>query len=611
MEEKVPLPTTTRAPTSNKPTSSGIGNQKNPFYGGGHDNFPSLERALGTPGGHQHKCCEHGSSCGSRTDSLDLSIDARAALHEHLRQVNKFGMDGEFAEQRGTSNGEVPPTALPSNTLDEEWENILQGNSVDFHHSLNDSSLPTFDRLQVLNANTTENDIEVAVVEMTCIEADVDDDYFNSSKVWQLMTPEKNRGRNPRAVTNRNQDVSYDDDYDDDEQNSPERSCVVETTPHPDFLKQDKVSPLSSSNESSQPSPRPSNSTPPKTCHSPLEGLSPLAAAAAAIAQNLERNPSRVASVALADFLNDDSGVQNSLLMTSVHEDLPLITSPFAPAPDMEGSFADWSVHSVENPSFVLSSAMTPIRQLPPLSPIPSVRGSPSNCRRGSGSGNWSNPSRGSPRSSASSSSYGRGSWRLSMEASPPRRGDLDFALREEVISPIRPIKLAPTHEEEEEKAAAAAAAVKQEFVPGNSTTPLSSLAKQAAQTAEQFLQGRRKSPLQPPNKWPSLGSVDSFESSSTAGMADVKFQQNIHCDTVIKTASHDPHRDGMTAPVVSLDTLSSTDNSGFRSTRSADHNLIDRRRFRTVVPRRIVFPHDSDDHEHHADSFDRPCQSF
>eukprot|EP00977_Amphora_coffeiformis_P027641 scaffold34628_cov166-Amphora_coffeaeformis.AAC.9 len=603
MEVQAPPPTTAGAPLLNKPSSSGTtGNQKNPFYGGGRENFPSLDRALGALIDNEHKSSDHSSSSDSRTDSLDLSIDARAALHEHLRHVNKFGVDGEVAEQRETSTGDVSSsrlasTALPNNTLDEEWENILQGNPMDFHYSLNDSALPTFDRLQVLNATTPENDIEVAVMEMTCIEADGEDDYFNSSKVWQLMTPEKNRGRNPQAVTNRNEQDSY---HDDEEDNTPESACMVKTTrtPHPDFIKQDRVSPLSSSNESSEPSPRPS----PTASQSPLEALSPLAAAAAAIAQNLERNPSRVASVALADFLTDDTGLHNSLLMTSVHEDLPLITSPFAPAPDMEGSFADWSVQSAENPSFVLPSAMTPIRPLPPLSPIPSVRGSPSSSRRGSGSG--SHPSRGSPRSSTSSSSFGKGSWRLSIQASSPQRADLDFGLREEMISPIRPLKLAPTHEEEETS--------EQESSSGNGATRLSPFAQQAAQTAELFLQGRRKSPLQPPNKWPSLGPADSFESSSTAGIADLKFQQNILRSTTTKTVSHhDPHKDAMTAPLASLDTMSSTDHSGLRSTRSADHALIDRRRFRTVVPRRIVFPDDFTDHDHHGDSFDRPCHSF
>ena len=597
MDAKSPPPTNARAPPSKKP-----GN-RNPFYGGARDNFPSLERALGSLLDNQHASSDNCSLSGSRTESLDLSIDARAALHEHLRHIAKFGMDNEFAEQShaptaDTSSSLPPAAALPNNTLDEEWENILQGNPLDFHYPLNDSTLPTFDRLQVLDATTAENDIEVAVTEMTFISVTGEDDYFNSSKVWQLMTPEKNRGRRPQAVTNRDEEDSYNDE-DEGEDNTPESACMVETA-RPDPMGQDKVSPLYSSNES-EPSPRPSPSASPMTSQSPLEALSPLAAAAVAMAQDLERNPSRMASVALADFLDDASGVHNSLLdsllVTSVHEDLPLITSPFAPAPDMEGSFADWSVQSVENHSFVMPSSMTPIRPLPPLSPIRSIRGSPSSSQRGSGS----HRSRGSPRSSTSSSSFGKGSWRLSMHASSPQRTDFDFGLRDEMVSPIRPLKLAPTQEEASE----------QESSPVGSASPLSPLAKQAAQTAARFLQARQKPSLQPPNKWPSLGSADPFESSSTAGMADCKFHQNIHRAAMTKMAPNDPHKDAMTAPLVSLDTMSSTDHSGIRSHRSADHALIDRRRYRSVVPRRILFPDDYANNEQHGDSFDRPCNSF
>ena len=112
----------------------------NPFYGGCRDNFPSLDRALGTTlsdvvevvaapaaindnnslmcgggGGdnfnfaqqqeEQHELlfqiADNVSS--SPTESLDLSIDARAALHEHLRHVAKYGVDGEFAARRASA----------------------------------------------------------------------------------------------------------------------------------------------------------------------------------------------------------------------------------------------------------------------------------------------------------------------------------------------------------------------------------------------------------------------------------------------------------------------------------------------------------------------------
>lgn len=597
--------------TSSARNSTGGNQQRNPFYGRVRDNFPSLDRALGTLlDNQQNNSSEHGSSSGSRTDSLDLSMDARAALHEHLRHIAKFGVDGEFAEQgqatadTDASPGRAPKDAVPNNTLDDEWENILQGN-------LDDSTLPTFDRLQVLNDTVSDNDIEVAVVEMTCIEGDEEDDFFNRSKVWQLMTPEKNRGRRPQAVTSRN-----DEEYSDEEEGdtTPESACLVETN-HPD-MKQDKISPLSSSNEdSSEPSPpQRSPSAPPSTETSPpgmfAEAMSPVAAAAAAMAQDLERHPSRLASVALADFLGDDSGLHNSLLSTSVHEDLPLITSPFEPATDLEGSFADWSVKSVENPSFVLPSAVTPIRPLPPLSPIHSLRGSPSSSQRGSNSNSsGSHPNRGSPRSSKSSSSSGIPSWRVFDQESSPQRSDLERGLREEMISPIRPLNLAPTQEEDE------VPSEQDSSSPHDKTESLSPLAKRAAQTAVQFLQSRKSTPfsLRPPtsSRWPDLGSADSFETTSTAGMAGEKCQQQTFTPIVKTIVPQDLHKDALTAPLLSLDTVSTTDQSGLRSTRSADRALRDRRRYRTVVPRRIIFPNDGDCNEAHGDSFDRPSQSF
>ena len=162
------------------------------------------------------------------------------------------------------------------------------------------------------------------------------------------------------------------------------------------------------------------------------------------------------------------------------------------------------------------------------------------------------------------------------MQTSSPQRADLDFGLREEMISPIRPLKLAPTHEEEDEEPS------QRESSPRIGATSLSPLAQKAAQVAAQFLQDQPKATrsLQPPiSKWPSSDHVDSFDSSSTAGMVDAQFHQHIHCST---GAFPDAHKDMLlTAPLVSLETMSSTDQSGLRSFRSADSGLHDRRRYR------------------------------
>jgi hypothetical protein len=724
----------------------------NPFAGGGRLNFPSLERALAPPPNHfenqEETRGDVDNVSSSPTESLDLSIDARAALHEHYRHVAKYGLDGELTVTKppprasSGNEGDVAGTAiaLPRqnryqpdlslnisgeveasfndtassydttpllNTLDEQWENILQGNNqsiqdfpdTSFHSS---SVLPTFDRLQVLNPTAGENeDIEVAVMEMTCIEASDEDDYFNSSKVWQLMTPEKNRGRPPPdIVTQRNQD--YSDASDDD--NTPDSACMVGSN-HDDNQQFPLGVGLRCSISPNKTPPSHSFASSPISLDSLPPDLPPVAAAAANAAAEWGGSPhqKRVASVALTDFSNDmigatgnntllatrdvigdeTGGLHNSLLATSIHEDLPIISTPFdAVVPDPEGSFADWSVQSPEH-SFTLPSAVTPIRPLPPLSPIHNVRGSPDNSRPGTTSNSSSSsnkrnssssnnvPSRSSARSSTSSSSLslGRG-WRL--PTTSMHRSELDFGIRQDTPSPIQhsvspeasheipssanlllSLEDAPTdfvrqgdasgsqsspspsarspgiyldtkvnrsiNLEKESAAFGPISSRTKDILPQARSPchggPLSSTAAQAGKMAAKYLQTVPHPSRRPLSKseWPAgdlvLAPTESFE-SSTVAMGESKLSVR----RITSSPSGAQDKDALTAPLVSLDSIDSGRSEfsrcspGVRSTLSVDGALERRRAYRSVVPRRILFPQDFSAENERGDSFERPA---
>jgi hypothetical protein len=396
------------------------------------------------------------------------------------------------------------------------------------------------------------------------------------------------------------------------------------------------------------------------------------------------------------------AGLHNSLLHTSIHEDLPLITAPFeAIVPDPEGSFADWSVQSPEH-SFTLPASMTPIRPLPPLSPIHNLRGSPSSSHRGSsgssGSGSGSHHhahprggsggggssssshnhrSRGSSARSSASSSSGR-SWRLPVNS--PHRSEPDFGMRQDPASPIlaslspeRPPHSASNPAESWENEAdpfslpdekptkpwlssaplvgevteqnvkslegdssssdAPSRSHKKAVAPAFPEDALSPLAAQAAQAAAMYLQTHQREARRRPSskhEWPATGELalaptESFE-SSTVGLVDS--QLSVHRVTGATTASGTlgpPDKDGLTAPLLSLDSIDSDGPSSEHSrgttarttgTRSVEDVGATRRNFRSVVPRRILFPTDGvEGNVKEGDSFDRgllpPSQSF
>lgn len=444
----------------------------NPFVRGVRDNFPSLAVALADD------LTVNDSRNDSRNDSadldmsMDLSIDARAALHAHQRHVAKYGVDGEGnAHNNHSTHG---------TTLDQEWERILQGSphqegGADDDRASSFVSLPAWNRTHVLSSN--EQDIEVAVMDITCIEGEGQaDDFFNSSQVWQLLTPEKNRHRPMGGVTHR-----CDDDDEED---------------------------FSSNNDDTTPDEE--NHPPPQNSCLPEGEEVPQAA----------RLPTRDFLHDLAAVDRDYYGMHNSLLATSIHEDLPLIQGADA----VEHSF-ECSAIGLESPdtSFVLhntSSAtnMTPIR---PVQASSAMRGSPTGSRRTSSSGTRHSGSRTSPWSSSRSS----GSRRLSAgglfgamaspirpDVSPLRRAfptsrshqACPFreasSFREALPSPIRPnnpqgspfrVALGPIAPSSEvgRWTTSSLQPPDQATSAASSALPLSPLAQQAAQVAAQILQ--------------------------------------------------------------------------------------------------------------------------
>mmetsp|Transcript_5528 Transcript_5528/g.13317 ORF Transcript_5528/g.13317 Transcript_5528/m.13317 type:complete len:761 (+) Transcript_5528:47-2329(+) len=199
---------------------------------------------------------------------LNMSIGARAALNEHLRHVHKYGIDGERrtwvdrdndscgsngrnADHNNNSDSEndigipappPPPITTRATTkttiqssLDHHWESLLDpsfqvntstgpGSSISINSSSSqggagaeiaggagtgrttDISSHQHQQHQyhsfLYNSSSNENSVEE-------IMTDVSNDFFNSSRVEELMTPERNKARQVEVIVARgNNNVS-------------------------------------------------------------------------------------------------------------------------------------------------------------------------------------------------------------------------------------------------------------------------------------------------------------------------------------------------------------------------------------------------------------------
>ena len=176
-----------------------------PFQDMGRDNFPGLDEVLGTgglkpqPPPQQQAATDpaNRSVCSSVDASLmDMSIGARASMTEHLRHIAKFGFDDS---PHHVSDLQSPQQLHPS---DDEWNLLLDGNSS--HASWGTRVDDSFANTEVASQLVEAESIEVF--------ADVSSDFFNSSRVYQLATPEKNKNSNPKKVTTRSRNASQCED---------------------------------------------------------------------------------------------------------------------------------------------------------------------------------------------------------------------------------------------------------------------------------------------------------------------------------------------------------------------------------------------------------------
>lgn len=165
--------------------------RQNPFTSS-RNAYPSLDQAFQTTPN-----CQTTSDCLSpeRTSSsvepseLDLSIGALAELYQHHRHIMKYGLDhdGQTHHQE----------EINSSTTFDDWEQLMDGNVS--HASSSSTFMMESDPLSFLKiASYSSNRYHV---DGSSSGGDVDEDmtllsdYFNSSEVLKLFTPEKNRSK--------------------------------------------------------------------------------------------------------------------------------------------------------------------------------------------------------------------------------------------------------------------------------------------------------------------------------------------------------------------------------------------------------------------------------
>ena len=159
--------------------------RKNPFSS--RNAYPSLDQAFQTTN------CQNSSYCFSpdRTSSidaaseLDMSIGARADLYEHQRYIMKYGLDHDGQTYQDDCN---------SSTVDDDWEQIMDGNTSHVSYSsafIMESNPLSYSKGESYTGNRYYIDGGSDVDADTTIHSD----YFNSSKVLKLYTPEKNRSK--------------------------------------------------------------------------------------------------------------------------------------------------------------------------------------------------------------------------------------------------------------------------------------------------------------------------------------------------------------------------------------------------------------------------------
>ena len=105
--------------TDSPPLNSKSYRRANPFAEKCRNNFPSLDNAFSSPtkgdsSGSNSSSDDFQSVCSQGSSFLNMSIGAMAALTDHMRQVIKYGIDGEKTAEL------TEDTNTSRNSLDEK-----------------------------------------------------------------------------------------------------------------------------------------------------------------------------------------------------------------------------------------------------------------------------------------------------------------------------------------------------------------------------------------------------------------------------------------------------------------------------------------------------------
>ena len=144
---------------------------------------------------HEHiSSPDRSSSIIPPSDILNMSIGARAAIFEQTRQITKYGLDGD-------GSGISPTKSTSQNNASDEWDRLMD-RTQDNTSMIGSMSLSqcqsncSFSFMRGMGS-VAENGLSAnALDENQTLDLTYDQsDYFNSSKVLHLRTPEKNKAK--------------------------------------------------------------------------------------------------------------------------------------------------------------------------------------------------------------------------------------------------------------------------------------------------------------------------------------------------------------------------------------------------------------------------------
>ncbi|GAX20943.1 hypothetical protein FisN_1Lu397 [Fistulifera solaris] len=134
------------------------------------------------------------------TNMLNLSIDARAALDEHLRHVAKFGIDDSHYENDNKQDFSFE--SYQKDPRDALWQRLVDPNYS--NNTTKDAThLLSHDLMRLISKASFAQSVVGHSQDVETVN-DQSSDYFNSSRVYLLKTPERNRSQRSNAVTCRN-----------------------------------------------------------------------------------------------------------------------------------------------------------------------------------------------------------------------------------------------------------------------------------------------------------------------------------------------------------------------------------------------------------------------